>query len=100
LTARIAGDSTGREGSMSSDARSQRVHANLQRKIPPGAQFDHISSRYGDQSECDGCQAPIEGDDVEFELAFFRGVEAMTVKLHLDCWESWRTELLHRSHDS
>ena len=85
---------------MSSDARAQRVRANLQRKIPPRAQFDHVSSRYGDRSDCDGRQGPIEGDDVEFELGFFRGVEAVTVKLHLDCWEGWRTELLHRSHDS
>jgi hypothetical protein len=99
LTARIAGDSTERKGTTSCDARAERVRANLRRKIPSGAQFDHISSRYGDRSECDGCHALIEGDDVEYELAFCRGAQATTVKLHLDCWESWRTELLQRSHE-
>jgi hypothetical protein len=75
-------------------APAQRLNENLDRKVPAGAKFHHIGAGYGDGSRCDGCNAPVEDDEVQFELEFRGGGEVIPVKLHVDCWESWRSERL------
>jgi hypothetical protein len=75
-----------------SDARAQRVRAQLQLKILPGAQFERLSSGYGALARCDGCNDVIETDEIEYELEFWCGTKGLTIKLHRECWETWRDE--------
>lgn len=74
------------------DARAQRVHAQLQLKVPAGARFERLWTDYGTLARCDGCNDVIETDEIEYELKYWHGAEALTVKLHRDCWESWRDQ--------
>jgi hypothetical protein len=88
-----------RERFVSVGVPAHRVDENLDRKVPVDAEFQHIEAGYGDASRCDGCNAPIESDEVLFELEFRRGGEVFAVRLHVDCWETWRSDRL-RSHNA
>jgi hypothetical protein len=89
-----AGTRTNRDGPVS-DPVGRRASETLQGKVPAGAVFEHIAADYGDRSPCDGCNAPIDDDELEYQLQFRRGAQSITVRLHIDCWESWRAERLH-----
>jgi hypothetical protein len=80
------------EGILPSDAHAQRLRAKLQRKVIPGAQFERLWASYGTLARCDGCDEVIETDEIEYELKFRYGAEGLTIKLHRECWETWRDE--------
>ncbi|HEU4627344.1 MAG TPA: hypothetical protein VFS52_21490 [Steroidobacteraceae bacterium] len=80
------------EGILASDARAQRMRAQLQLKVLPGAQFERLWASYGTLARCDGCNDVIETDEIEYELKFRYGAEGLTIKLHRECWETWRDE--------
>jgi hypothetical protein len=80
------------EGILPSDARAQRLRAQLQLKVPPGAQFERLWASYGALARCEGCNEIIETDEIEYELKFRYGARDLTIKLHRECWETWRDE--------
>jgi hypothetical protein len=73
-----------------SDARAQRLRTQLQLKVLPGAEFERLSARYGALARCEGCNEVIETDEMEYELEFRNGARNLTIKLHRECWETWR----------
>jgi len=75
-----------------SDARAQRVRAQLERKVLPGAQFERLSAGYGALARCDGCNDVIETDQIEYALEFRCGCKSLILRLHRECWETWRDE--------
>jgi len=89
---RVADTPAEHEGILFSDARAQRVCAQLQLKVLPGAQFERLWASYGALARCDGCNDVIETDEIEYELKFRYGAESLTIKLHRECWETWRDE--------
>jgi hypothetical protein len=80
------------EGVLPSNALANLVRAQLDLKVFPGAQFERLWAGYGKLARCDGCNDVIETDEIEYELKFRRGTEALMIKLHRECWESWRDE--------
>jgi hypothetical protein len=79
---------------ISLSARVQRIHQNLHRKMPHRAQLAHLWSLWGDESICDGCGHMIEVDEIEYELQFGRDPDAVSIRLHRECWESWSAHKL------
>jgi hypothetical protein len=75
-------------------AGAQRIHHNLESKVPHRAQLAHLWSFWGDDSVCDGCGVVIEETDIEFELQFGRNASKTSIRLHRDCWEVWRAREL------
>jgi hypothetical protein len=75
-----------------SHLRSERIRRNIQSSIPEGAQLSHLGSIWGDDVECIGCGLAIEQNDLAYQLEFRRNREIATIKLHRECWESWRID--------
>ena len=88
----VADRSAGREEILTSDARAQRVRDQLQLKVPPSAKFERLCASYGAQARCDGCNDVIDTDEIEYDLKFRYDAKVLTIKLHRDCWETWRDE--------
>jgi hypothetical protein len=89
---RVMNTSAEHEGILASEARAQRLRAQLQLKVLPGAQFERLSAGYGALARCDGCNDVIETDEIEYELEFRCGANGLTIRLHRECWETWRDE--------
>ena len=74
--------------------RAERIRVNLSDKLPHRAQLAHLWSAWSDESRCDGCGEMILLDEIEHELQFGRNADAINIRLHRDCWESWRMKEL------
>jgi hypothetical protein len=68
-----------------SNALAELVSAQLELKVFPGAQFERLWAGYGKLARCDGCNDVIELDEIEYELEFRHGAEALMIKLHREC---------------
>ena len=88
----VANTSAEHEEILTSDARAQRVCDRLQLKVPPSAKFERLWAGYGAQARCDGCNDVIDTDEIEYDLKFRCEAKALTIKLHRECWETWRDE--------
>lgn len=75
----------------------ERVRRNIQSRIPRGAQLARLGSKCPDECSCDGCKSVIESDHPAYELEFRANAEIVTIRLHRECWESWRIEELSPS---
>jgi hypothetical protein len=78
------------------NARVRRIHQNLHGKVPHRAQLAHLWALWGDESVCDGCGEMIDVDEIEYELQFGQDLDAVSIRLHRHCWESWRAQELPR----
>ena len=64
----------------------------LERRGFPEARFAGLWAGNGTERRCESCGQIIEPDEVEYELDFSEHGAAITLRMHLECWEDWRLE--------
>src|ERR1700730_1854423 len=63
----------------------------LERRGLPVGRFVRLWGGSGTQCPCEACERIIEPDEVEYELEFSDGTNSITLRLHRECWENWRS---------
>jgi hypothetical protein len=61
----------------------------LSRRGFPEARFAGLWAGRGTRSRCESCEQIIEADEIEYELDFCQDGNAITLRMHLGCWEDW-----------
>lgn len=58
----------------------------------PGRPPDRMWGGPGTGTQCSVCNAPVNPDEVEFELEFLWPTQLVTYHVHVDCFAAWECE--------
>jgi hypothetical protein len=58
----------------------------------PSNHIIRFQARYGDDTPCGVCEAPLHASDIAYEICFGQGSAASSLALHYICFCMWERE--------